>query len=130
MLNGYLIYLQEGNAEDFCRKKHSGLKQKDSLLYQHQVATCMIWAMDAKLKPFDKKMSDLKTYYCKESEIKKRKGKRALLNPLAVRKCWKERDEKIAVLKRKSEAIRKKRWESSRRSKELWKKIQDRRGKK
>lgn len=122
LLSEYLIYLNE-DVETECRKKHAALKKKDPPLYRHQIASCIMWKTGAMLKPYDNKMSDLQYNYCKESEIKKRKGKLALMNPLAVRKCWKERDEKIAVLKRKSEHLRKKYWEYSRKARAAWEQV-------
>jgi hypothetical protein len=126
-VNDYLFFLQE--EEDFevaCRKKHEALKQKDSLMYRHQVMNCQMWAINQKIKPYEKKISDLKQKYCKEDEIKKRTG-RKILGPFAVRSCWKERDEKIDQLRKKYEMLRKKYLDLNKESKSIWKKIVDRR---
>lgn len=125
ILNEYLIYLNE-DIESDCRKKHAHIKQKDNLLYRHQVASCIMWKASSMYKPYDKKMADLKDNYCKEDEIKKRKGVKILWDPLALRKCWKERDKKIEILNRKSEHLRKKYWEYNKKAKAIWKQIEER----
>jgi len=125
ILNSYLNHLQE-SEEDICRKKHAAYKKKDQLGYRYLVKVCTKELLWKKLKPYDDKWRDINRNYCKNDEIKKRKGKMALMNPLAVRNCWKERDQKKQEVLKKSENIRKRVYELKKEIEQISKKLRER----
>lgn len=125
LLDEYLSVIQEDYVSD-CRKKHQALKQKDHLGYRYMVKLCIREKIGKLLKPYDDEWLEISRNYCKESEIKKRKNVKVLWDPLAIRKCFKERDKKLEKIKQKSSHLRKQFWDLRKEIMEIGKQLRER----
>ncbi len=97
-LETYLNLLCE-DKQPSCEDKHAKLK-KDPTAFNVMVAICKINRYSEKHVVYSKQEREMKQY-CTSNAIEKRKGRRALINPMVIRNCKKAQQKKWDELKSK-----------------------------